>query len=114
MPVTQVFASYIFPVAMTLAFAIPPPWGVFASGGIQILQEIFGSFGSQGSALENTVKALLTQAVAAISDLLKYERVIAARSSINTFLNWMATEADTLKLITPKNGIHIVSRRFLC
>ncbi|KAF5393110.1 hypothetical protein D9757_001151 [Collybiopsis confluens] len=53
------FAKFIFPVASTLSFAVPPPWGIALSAGFQVLSEIFGSVGGQGTDLATIVSDIM-------------------------------------------------------
>jgi hypothetical protein len=102
------FKAYIGPVAQTLAFVIPPPWGVFAAGGFQILDEIFGSFGS-GPNLAVVIATLLEDTVKAIRNLLLDDAVRKATNSINAFIEWVSIATTGLDNLTSDNEIWIVS-----
>jgi hypothetical protein len=105
----DVFRAYILPVAQTLAFAVPAPWGVVLAGGIQLMTEIFGGSGPDPV---GAIANLLEQTVAMIKEMMDQQTIYSAVNSVTTFISWVNVKASVLNQIGSSGETYIVSEKY--
>ncbi|KAF5393107.1 hypothetical protein D9757_001152 [Collybiopsis confluens] len=105
--VATFFARYIFPVASTLSFSIPPPWGIPIAAGFQLLGEVFLSLGDKGSNFATIVTTIMTQTIEALKIMNQVQEIQQASNSIQVFMGWIAQQASLLNTVNSSNQMFI-------